>query len=242
MPASTSGNKASKAKKLPSKQAQNGRPTYHHGNLREALIEATLALVAELGPDNVSLREVAKRAGVSSGAPFRHFANRTALMTAVAEEAMHRLRTGVEGALEQAALEGAGAVEPLTRLKVIGRAYLRWAVQNPAHFVVISNRRLIDFDGSASLRSDNEAIQQAMLQLLDEAERNGALRAGCRDSVPLHARALSYGLARMYIDGHMPQWGVQEAGAMDAMESVLDQFIEGIASEAWLNSKARGKV
>ena len=234
MPVSTPRKKSNKS---PTEETKNARSSYHHGNLREALIEATLTLVAELGPDNVSLREVAKRAGVSSGAPFRHFPNRTTLMTAVAEEAMHRLRTGVVAALETAAAE-----EPLTRLKVIGRAYLQWAVQNPAHFVVISNRRLIDFDGSASLRDDNAAIQEAMLLLLDEAERKGALRAGCRQSVPLHARALSYGLARMYIDGHMPQWGVQDADAMSAMESVLDQFINGVASEAWLKSKAGRKT
>ena len=69
------------------------RPTsYHHGNLRKALIDAAVQLVEEGGPEKVSVREVAKRAGVSPGAPFRHFSNKTALMTAVAEQAMSRFR------------------------------------------------------------------------------------------------------------------------------------------------------
>src|SRR6202022_1928118 len=60
---------------------------YHHGDLRRVLIEAALQLVADGGPDAVSVREAARRAGVSPGAPFRHFPSRDALISAVAEEA-----------------------------------------------------------------------------------------------------------------------------------------------------------
>ncbi|MFX8856410.1 TetR/AcrR family transcriptional regulator, partial [Acinetobacter baumannii] len=72
------------------------RADYHHGDLRRALVAAALALAKELGPDGVTVREAARRAGVSPGAPFRHFSDRTALMTAVAEEAMAKLRENVE--------------------------------------------------------------------------------------------------------------------------------------------------
>jgi len=159
-----------------------------------------------------------------------------ALMTAVAEEAMRRLRTGVADSLEDTT-----SSDPLTRFIMIGYAYLKWAVHNPAHFLVVSDRRLIDFNGSESLQSDNALIQKWMSDFLDDAEARGLLRAGARSSIPLNARALSYGLARMYIDGHMPQWGVKQGDAMRAMEVVLDQFMEGIASDAWLKSHKRVK-
>ena len=80
-----------------------GATSYHHGNLREALIDAAVQLVEEGGPENVSVREVAKRAGVSPGAPFRHFSSKTALMTAVAEQAMSRFRAEITEAVDNVA-------------------------------------------------------------------------------------------------------------------------------------------
>ena len=79
------------------KTEPTARTSYRHGNLREALIEAAIQLVEEVGPENVSVREAAKRAGVSPGAPFRHFASKTALLTAVADQAMGLFRAEEAG-------------------------------------------------------------------------------------------------------------------------------------------------
>jgi AcrR family transcriptional regulator len=141
---------------------------YHHGNLREVLIEATLRLVEEGGPEAVTVREAARRAGVSPGAPFRHFPNRTVLMTAVAEEATHRLHAAIFEAVADVSTE-----EPIERLRTIGRAYLSWAAENPTHFAVVSNRSLINYDSSASMKRLNEELQALMGQTLDEAQRQG---------------------------------------------------------------------
>src|SRR3954465_4440649 len=99
-----------KPKAKTSKPKAAARRGYHHGSLREALIAATLDLLEEGGPEQVTVREAAKRAGVSSGAPFRHFPTRTALLTAVAEEAMGRFRAEIT-----ASLELAEAADPLAR-------------------------------------------------------------------------------------------------------------------------------
>jgi AcrR family transcriptional regulator len=219
-------------KKPGSKGPAAKRATYHHGNLKEDLISATLALIEEHGPENVSLRDVAKHAGVSSGAPFRHFADRAALMTAVAEEAMLRFKAEVVSTLE-----GTKSTDPLVRFRAVGYAYLRWAVKNPSHFLVISNRRLIHFEASDILRNINAEIQQAMVEFLSEAKSKGLLRSDDTSRLPLIARAVSYGLARMYVDGHLPQWGVDKQHWGGAIEKALDQFIEGIATDAWLKSK-----
>ncbi len=197
------------AKKKPSR-------TYHHGNLREALIEATLQLVQEGGPEAVTVREAARRAGVSSGAPFRHFPNRTVLMTAVAEEATHRLHAAVLAAVEPIVDR-----PPLVQLRAIGRAYLQWASDNPTHFAIVSNRGLIDYESSSSMKRDNEEIQAMMGRLLDAA--------GAPAEAKLAARAFVYGLARMRIDDHLPQWGVTSpAEALSAMNAALDLFLEGL--------------
>src|SRR4030088_2539391 len=113
---------AKTAKKKPARREAPrqppGRRDYHHGNLRQALIEAALELVREGGGEAVSVREAARRAGVSPGAPFRHFPTRTALMTAVAEESMRRFRAEIDEALKQAPAD-----EPLRRARRIAPAY-----------------------------------------------------------------------------------------------------------------------
>src|SRR5437879_8403525 len=112
---------------------------YHHGDLRRVLIDAALQLVGEGGPDAVSVREAARRAGVSPGAPFRHFPSRDALMQAVAEEAQRRFRAEIEAALSEAAAD-----DPLARFRSLGLAYVRWAMRNPTHFGILSGRRFFD--------------------------------------------------------------------------------------------------
>ena len=209
------------------RSAQSPPRAYHHGNLREVLIEATLRLVEEGGPESVTVREAARRAGVSPGAPLRHFPNRTVLMTAVAEEATHRLHAAIFDAVADVSTE-----EPIDRLRTIGLAYLRWAAENPTHFAVVSNRSLIDYDGSAEMKRENEEIQALMGQTLDEAQRQGLAPSVDPATMKLTCRALVYGLARMRIDGHLPQWGVADGQgggqAERAMEAALDLFIAGL--------------
>src|SRR5215472_3511292 len=156
--------------KMPPRPSVRRRAGYHHGHLKEELIAAALRMVKEQGAESVSVREVAKRAGVSSGAPFRHFPSRTALMTAVAEQAMSRFRAEIVRALDE--VEGAA---PIDRFRALGTAYMRWVVRNPAHFEVISNRALIDFEGSESLRRDNAEIRDLMEQLLTEQRQRAPL-------------------------------------------------------------------
>src|SRR5262245_16530507 len=174
---------------------KRARRRYHHGNLGVARVAAAVRLVEEGGPDAVSVREAARRAGVSSAAPFRHFPSRAALMTAVAEEAMRRFRAEIA-----AALDAAGSDHPLDRLRAIGVAYLRWAMGNPAHFQVISTRRLIAFEASAALMGDNAVIRALVEAEIEAARRRGLLRLEDVALVPVAARALVYGLARMFAD------------------------------------------
>jgi AcrR family transcriptional regulator len=197
---------------------------YHHGDLRRVLIDAALELAEEGGPEAVSVREAARRAGVSAGAPFRHFESRGALMTAVAEEAQRRFRAEIETAL--AAAPGG---DPLKRFRSFGLAYLRWAMKNPAHFEIISSGRYFDHDGAAALSRDNAELIAMTVSLLADASAQGQLRELDLKEVQIAGRALVYGFARMNVDGHFPRWGVT-GGEVDAMaEAVLDLFIKGIA-------------
>src|SRR5215218_9900052 len=200
---------------------------YHHGDLRRVLIDAALQLVGEGGAEAVSVREAARRAGVSPGAPFRHFPSRDALMAAVAEEAQRRFRVEIE-----AALADAPAGDPLARFRCLGLAYLRWAMRNPTHFEIISSRRFFDHDRAVAVSSDNAKLIELTERTLAEAFAQGQLRIPDLKRVQIAGRALVYGFARMNIDGHFPRWGVAGAEAERTAEAILDLFIDGIAKPA----------
>lgn len=198
----------------------SARAAYHHGNLTEALLATAVALIEEKGVEALSVREVAKRAGVSPAAPFRHFRSRNALITAVAEQAMGRLTDSV-----RTEMQATGDADPISALRGIGRAYLRWAHANPTHFQVISSRSLVDFHNSPRLVAENEAIRQAMAELVHRARQSGQLREGLdAEDLMLALRAFVYGVARMWIDGHFREWKVDRPPA-EAMEGALDLFV-----------------
>jgi AcrR family transcriptional regulator len=200
---------------------------YHHGDLRRVLIDAALQLVGEGGAEAVSVREAARRAGVSPGAPFRHFPSRDALMQAVAEEAQRRFRAEIEAALAEAP-----AGDPLARFRCLGLAYLRWAMRNPTHFEVISSRRFFDHDRAVAVSSDNAELIELTERTLAEAFAAGQVRPTDLKQVQIAGRALVYGFARMNIDGHFPRWRVAGPEAERTAEAILDLFIEGIAKRA----------
>src|SRR5438477_831980 len=188
---------------------------YHHGDLPRALVDAALHLAAE-GAE-VSVREAARRAGVSLGAPFRHFPTRDTLMTAVATEAQRRFRAEIE-----VTLAAAPSNDPLVQIRSLGLAYLRWAMKNPAHFEIISTGKYFDHDAAGALSKDNTEIIGMMARLLGEAAAQGKLRDGDLKRTQIAARALVYGFARMLIDGHFPRWGVAEGEVEPMAEGIID--------------------
>lgn len=198
------------------------RSSYHHGNLRRVLIDSAIQLIEIKGIHSVSVREVAKIAKVSPAAPFRHFATRTALLTAIAEEAMDMLVAAINSSLELVADK-----DPLAQFHSIGVGFLRWAFTNPIHFQVISTRALIDYEGS-SLRKSNDTIRIKMNKLMSDAQRLGLLRQGDSERHLIAARALVYGLGRMYLDGQFPSWELNEKNALEESIAILDQFIASI--------------
>ena len=209
------------------KKAARAKRPYHHGNLVETLVAVTIKIIEERGVEHVSVREAAKRAGVSPGAPFQHFRSKTALLTAVAEQAMGWLTQAV--ATSQAKVD---ADDPLECLEAIGRGYLQWALANPTHFEIINSRTLIDFTASETLRNQNEAIRRRMIALLTLARERGQLVEGPSiEHLVLTSRALVYGVARMAIDGHFPRWHPSEPPPL-AVQQALRLFIGQITVPA----------
>jgi AcrR family transcriptional regulator len=110
--------------------AAQPRRSYHHGNLREALIEAARALLAEKGPEGFTLVDAARAAGVSPAAPYRHFRDKDALLAAVATEGFRDFARHQQSAL-------AGQSDPLSAFRAMGLAYLAFAEENPGAYLAM---------------------------------------------------------------------------------------------------------
>lgn len=198
------------------------RKTYHHGDLRAALITAALEIAEESGPAAVTVREAARRAGVSPAAPFRHFPSRQSLMSAVGAEALRWLAAEVDAAL------AAAPDEPVARFRALGLSFIRWAYSNPTHFEIATARDQVDFEHDPDVVAANSAVRRVSLELIEAATRSGKLQPMEPALLLLTGRALVYGLARMMIDGHMPRWGVPQAEMLARAEAALDLFITAL--------------
>ena len=116
--------------------------SYHHGNLRNVLIEGALAAIAENGAANLSLRDVARRAGVSHAAPAHHFGDKRGLLTAIAVE-------GFDGLTEATSAAAGDHVAG-------GLAWIRWALDHPAHYEVMFSPNLLRLDDPELVRARTE--------------------------------------------------------------------------------------
>ncbi len=168
---------------------------YHHGGLRTALIEAGLRLLAERTADDVSLREMAREVGVSATAVYRHFPDKGALMSALAQAGLDRL-----GAVQRQAAESAGG--GAAGFLATGRAYVRFALANPALFrLIFSSPAPADLLQRAAPDS-SDAI--AFLKANAEAQLGPGAGTEAVQVGALRAWSQAHGLALLMLDGQVP--------------------------------------
>jgi AcrR family transcriptional regulator len=170
-----------------------GRNRYHHGNLREALIEAALDLIAERGPAGFTFAEVARLVGVSPAAPYRHFRDRNTLIAEIARRGFQQFEAELARAWND------GRPEPLGALVNCGRAYLAFARQQPAYYSAM-------FEAGPPPETDIDLVQageRAFAVLGRAAETLWAKEPkGYRPPprmVALHIWSLSHGIASLFL-------------------------------------------
>lgn len=188
---------------------------YHHGDLRNALLDAAQAIVAEEGLAAVTMSAVARRSDVSSGAPYRHFKDRIALLRGLSDRAQGELAARLMTA-------SAGAPTPLEAFRRSGVEYVRFAVAEPALFTVLSRGEYTDRDGGGS--PEDRAFTDALEALLTEGDRTAALDPNDPIITQLAARCLVHGLAHFFSGGLLALLGVgpEQAGRIaDALTRTI---------------------
>ena len=170
---------------------ESERP-YHHGSLRQTLLETAFELVDKEGSGAISMRALARAAGVSSAAPFRHFSDRNVLLRAVAEKAAAEL----DRKLDEASAECRDA---LTQFRTMTVAYVRYAAEHPALFDLIQSTA--PFSGGL-LGGVNDERRLKLIALIYEGQNAGLIPEADPELIALSSEALTHGLARMIVDRH----------------------------------------
>jgi AcrR family transcriptional regulator len=193
---------------------------YHHGDLRRAVIDTALHLIAEHGIESLTLREIAQRIGVSRMAPYRHFENKAVLLAVLAQEGFQAMHTALQAALDQV------SSHPLERLQRIGVAYILFAVQHPVHYRVM-------FDASLSNRTIYPPLYQTavknfdcLVHVLIECQQARLIQAGDPKEFAQINWSLVHGLSMLLIDQQFATMG--SAPIEDLANTAVETLINGL--------------
>jgi AcrR family transcriptional regulator len=182
--------------------AMDRRDTYHHGDLKRALTEAALELVTEKGPKGFTLREVARRAGVSAAAPYRHFSDKAQLLGAVATQGFIQLHETLSAATDEKA--------DLTRQVLdMGRAYVRWAVTHPDYYQVMFGSELDKSDKPELLTAGARAFDD-LLDAIVRCQQARLVPTGDPREIAGPTWSLLHGISTLTIGSDFSHVGIRE--------------------------------
>lgn len=209
-----------------------GRKPYHHGALHYALIEASIALAREGGPDRVILREAARAAGVSHSAAYRHFADREALLAEVSRFARNELGAEMRRRVNRTR-------NPRRRLRAVGTAYIDFALTEPGLFrTAFTSHPATSGDAADDRPAGGEdpthstAVAdpyEVLGQVLDQAQAAGVLDPRRRPGAEIAAWSAVHGLAGLLLDGPLPS---STAAIKFSRGHVLDLIERGLLNGA----------
>lgn len=172
----------------------NTKVAYHHGNLRQALMDEALICIREQGADKLSLRALARQVGVSQAAPYRHFEDKVALMSALASDGFHRLANAMKEAM--------GDIEhdPIGAFQRGGQAYIKFAAHNPETYRLMYSMPAKEFDDEEMENCHHEAFH-LLEKTVDVGLASGAFKSLNKDAIVLASWSLVHGYAQLVIDG-----------------------------------------
>ena len=201
------------------------KAAYHHGDLRRALLDAALAQIEDEGVAALSLREVARRAGVTHQAPYHHFADRAALLGALAAEGFSLLLRSMQTA--QAAVK-AGA---RARLVAAGKGYIDFALAHPGHFRLMFRPELHE----GAQVPEGGAAYQVLVDSVEAAQAVGEVPAGPPGALVTLCWSVVHGFALLWLDSQLSAAASRkeaQAGTLAMLDALLAGAAPGVGSGA----------
>jgi AcrR family transcriptional regulator len=198
---------------------------YHHGDLRNALIDAAVALVREAGPDAIVLREVARRVGVTANAAYRHFDGLPDLIEAVRQAGFDLLSASMLGELGRLVPTGDAATDAIFRLRAIGRGYIHFALAEPGLFALAFSQYK-DATHAYVATDPPDASWNLLNTALDGLVDAGVLAPEDRAAAVTNAWATVHGLSVLLLG---PMAGVPDAAREQIIDTTLGLVMRGLA-------------
>ena len=203
----------------------SARRAYHHGDLRNALVTAAVRLIEDGGTATFSLREAARDVGVSANAAYRHFDDKSDLMTAAAFDGVGRLAAHLRQATATVTGRRRHVPASVTRFQAVGRAYVSFALAHPELFRLMFGEcgvcRMPEERAGVDLDSPWTILSAALDALVDD----GVLPPERRPGAELRAWSVVHGFASLALDGLVP---ASRGDADEALTALLDFTVTGL--------------
>ena len=201
----------------------NSINSYHHGDLRHALIEAAISLVNEKGPNALSLREVAKRAGVSHTAPYRHFQDKNALLGAIARQGFIALARRMQAVAKKY------PEDPRKQIIEAGVAYVELALQSPEISQLMFGGYIDQDSCSEELMEDGDKAFEGLLQIIRNGQNTGLYIEQDTRFLALAVWSVAHGLAMLIAGGQLPEELTGTEDQINYLSRTLGSFmLDGI--------------
>ena len=172
--------------------AAHSEKPYHHGDLRQELMGSACEHIAREGTEKLSLRALAREAGVSATAPYRHFPTKNCLLAAIASEGFSEL-------LERMRANTGHCQDPIEAITVCGRTYIEYALANPIKFHLMFGGAIADFSPYEDLQVTSSAAFDAVIELIGNAQRAGLVEQAPLEEVASYLWSAIHGVASLLI-------------------------------------------
>ncbi|GAP12742.1 transcriptional regulator, TetR family [Longilinea arvoryzae] len=195
---------------------------YHHGDLKNALIQAGIEILAEEGVGGLSLRKAARRAGVSHAAPYAHFADKQTLIAAIASDGHARIHERIEKVLAD------HPEDPLRQLVGAAWAYVQFGLEAPAHYKITFSGAIQDEHGHPEFMEISQRNMQVLKAIVERCRAAGIMDSGGMDAElqAVSLWGLIHGLVSLWIQGQLPSHLMQRITPEAMLIAALQQVVK----------------
>lgn len=196
---------------------------YHHGNLKEALVHKGMEILVEEGVGSLTLREVARRVGVSHAAPYRHFADKNEIIVAIAEEGFVRLASAMSDAVKDLADS-----QVTEQFKALARAYIGFASKHRSYLKVMFGSYVSNFAHYPSLLEASEVAHGIIHEVIGRGQKSGAFKNKDTQTMVFSSWSIVHGVSMLLAEGRSKVSDMNPEQLDTFVNEMLDNFLQGI--------------
>lgn len=194
------------------------RDQYHHGDLPKALIHSAIELLKTTDVSRISLRAVAREAGVSHSAPYAHFADKRALLAAISAESFRELHDQISHIVKTPDLPAD------QMLSAVARDYLDFALENPQRFKLMFSNNIGEEHEYPELTASTSATFNLLKELVQKCQEEGVLKPGSQDAVAVALWSLVHGFLSLYLENQFSHQVLADSDLSQLLEFCIQQI------------------